>query len=68
MSERKEAVRADEPFCYVAEKKGRCFGVTAGDFEVERFYRDFAGYTIRPIPTRDHWDIYRKAMLFGRDK
>lgn len=46
------------PFCYVAERDGCWVGVTAGDFDVERFYSDHAGDTIKPIATREEWSAY----------
>lgn len=54
-----------ELFCFAAERDGRCMGVTAADYEVDRFYRDFAGYDIKSFKTRADWDAYCAVTPFG---
>lgn len=56
---------ATTPFAYAAEKNGRCLGVTAGDYEVKRFYQDFVGCDIKAVATREDWDAYCKVVPFG---
>lgn len=53
----------ENTFCFVAEKDGRWAGVVVANNEhlVRDFYRDFAGFEIKPFATRDDWDAYRKA-------
>ncbi len=58
----------DAPFCYVAEKNGRCLGVTASDFEVKAFYAKFAGCEIKSLANRDEWLSYCKRVPFGEER
>jgi hypothetical protein len=57
-----------EPFCFVAEKGGRCLGVCAPDDALlSNFYKQFVGYEIKPLGTRADWDDYRNRVPFGHD-
>lgn len=57
-----------QAWCYVAEKDGRCLGITASDFEVKEFYSKFAGCEIKPIQSREEWDSYCQRVPFGPGK
>lgn len=57
---------AQEPFCFVAEKEGRCFGVCTGEQEyLDDFYHDFVGFQIRPIASSEEYQEYIAATPFG---
>ncbi len=59
---------SNTPFVYVAEKNGRCWGVNAGDYQVARFYKSFAGYDIKAMATEQDWINYHKSTPFGHPK
>lgn len=58
-----------EPFCFVAEKDGRCLGVcAAGDDLLKKFYSDFVGFEIKSLSTREDWISYMDAVPFGPER
>jgi hypothetical protein len=58
-----------EPFCFVAEKHGRCLGVCAPDKSLlANFYSEFVGCEIKSLPSRDDWISYRDTVPFGTEE